>query len=69
MTKLYLLDCRDVGVDCDFTAQGASIEEVIEQCAAHGHAEHDMQAFGPAFFAKMRGCVHVVDQEAPETGT
>jgi predicted small metal-binding protein len=61
MTKLYMLNCRDVGIECDFVARGGTIEEVVEQCTDHGRAEHEMRAFRPDFFAKMRGCVRVIE--------
>jgi predicted small metal-binding protein len=57
----YYLNCRDVGVDCEFQTHGDTIEEVIEHCAEHGRSAHAMTSFTPDFYAKMRRCVHVLD--------
>ncbi len=35
MTKTYVINCRDAGVDCDFEARGATIEVVMQKCAEH----------------------------------
>lgn len=63
MAKVYLISCRDAGVDCDFQARGSSLEEVIQLCADHGAKEHNMKAFGPELFTKMRGCVKILEEE------
>ena len=64
MAKVYCIKCREVGVECDFEARGSSIEAVIELCAEHGSREHGMQAFSPQFYARMRQCLRVVEEEA-----
>jgi predicted small metal-binding protein len=69
MSKLYTLNCKDVGVDCEFVAQGATIEEVVEQCADHGRSQHKMVAFEPGFYIKMRRCIVVVEQTTSETSS
>jgi predicted small metal-binding protein len=63
MAKVYLISCRDAGVDCDFTAQGSSLEEVMQLCADHAIGEHNMKAFGPELYLKMRRCVQIVEEE------
>ncbi len=30
MAKRYRITCRDAGVDCDFQAEGATVEEVMQ---------------------------------------
>ena len=30
MAKVYFISCRDAGADCNFQAQGSSLEEVIQ---------------------------------------
>ena len=61
MAKLYRISCREAGVDCDFTAEGSSLEEVLQLCADHGVAEHDVKGSAQVLYAKMRNCVRVVD--------
>jgi predicted small metal-binding protein len=64
-----VINCKDVGVDCEFAAQGATIEEVIEQCADHGRTMHGMHSFDQRFYAKVRACIHVVEADtAPPPG-
>jgi len=61
MAKVYVISCRDAGVDCDFQAQGSSLEEVMQLCADHGIQEHNMKGFGPELYAKMRGCIKTIE--------
>jgi predicted small metal-binding protein len=48
-------------VDCDFEATGANLDEIMQQCAEHGIAEHSMKGFGPELYIKMRQCVRVIE--------
>ena len=52
MAKVYLISCRDAGVDCDFQARGSSLDEVMQLCADHGAQEHNMKAFGPELYSE-----------------
>ena len=65
MGKMYRISCRDAGVDCDFQAQGSSMDEVLQLCAEHGIREHNMKGFGPELYVKMRGCVQILDDGTP----
>ncbi len=62
MAKVYFISCRDAGVDCDFTARSSSLEEVMQLCADHGAAEHNMKGFGPELYRKMRSCVKTLEE-------
>ena len=62
MAKVYLISCRDAGIDCDFEARGSSTDEVMQLCADHGMREHNMKAFGPELYLKMQRCVRTVEQ-------
>ena len=64
MATVYQIDCRQLGVDCDFSTQGDSVEKVVELCADHGREVHGMRSFGPEHFAKMRACVIQVEEPA-----
>ena len=63
MAKVYLISCRDAGVDCDFQARGSSLEEVMQLCADHRMKEHKVMAFGPDLYTKMRQCVKTIEAE------
>ena len=39
---MKLIRCRDVGVDCDFEARGATVEDVLNQCGEHARTAHGM---------------------------
>lgn len=54
------LICRDIGADCDFIAQGETVEEVIEKCAAHSKNNHGVMSFPPDWYLKMRAHVRTV---------
>jgi predicted small metal-binding protein len=63
MAKVYLINCRDAGVDCDFQARGATIDEVMQLCAEHAIREHNMKAFGTELYTKMRRCLQTREEE------
>jgi predicted small metal-binding protein len=62
MAKVYVISCREAGVDCDFVAEGATMEDVMEKCAQHAIAQHGMKGFGPELYAKMRRCVQAREE-------
>lgn len=64
MATVYVINCRDAGVDCDFEARASSLEEVMQLCANHGKEAHNMKAFGPELYVKMRRCVKTLEEEA-----
>lgn len=66
MAKVYLISCRDAGVDCDFQARGSSIDEVMQLCAEHAIRAHNMKAFGPDLYLKMRRCLRTLDDSTSE---
>ena len=66
MAMVYLLSCRDAGVDCDFETRGSSFEEVMQLCADHAAQEHNMKAFGPELYAKMRRYVKTLEEGTSE---
>ena len=62
MAKVYLISCRDAGVDCDFQARDSSLEEVMQLCADPDIQAHNMKAFGPELYTKMRRCVKTLEE-------
>ena len=57
-----IVRCREVGVDCDFEARGATEQEVLDQCAEHGRTAHGIQELSPELIAKVRAAI----REEPE---
>jgi predicted small metal-binding protein len=65
--KVSRINCRDAGVDCDFQAQGSTVDEVMQLGAEHGIREHNMKGFGPELYAKMRSCLQILEEgETPK---
>lgn len=60
MTKV--LKCRDVGVDCDFEARGATVEEVMEKAKVHASKDHGFTEIPPELAEKAKAAIH--DEEA-----
>ena len=60
MTKV--LTCRDVGVDCDFVARGATVEEVMEKASRHAAKDHGFAEIPPELADKARAAIR--DEEA-----
>jgi predicted small metal-binding protein len=49
------LNCRDVGVDCDFRVTGASSEEEVMQLAAiHARMAHKIDQLSPDLVDKVK---------------
>lgn len=59
------IKCREIGVDCDFVAQGNTDEEVVEACRKHGKEAHGMQTLPPELEQKVRRHISDVSGEAP----
>ena len=55
MTKR--LRCRDVGMDCDFEARGATEEDVVRQASAHASREHQIREMTPDLERRVRAAI------------
>jgi predicted small metal-binding protein len=54
------LRCRDVGMDCDFKARGATEDEVVKQAVAHARSAHQITEMTPELAAKVRAAIRSV---------
>ena len=68
MAKVFVINCRDAGVDCDFEARASNLDEVMQICADHGIKEHNMKGFGPELYTKMQRCVRILEDGMPASG-
>jgi predicted small metal-binding protein len=59
---MKIVSCRDVGVDCDFEARGASEEEVLKQCADHARTAHGMTELPAELADKVRSGIRDVPE-------
>jgi len=57
-----ILRCRDVGVDCDFVARGATLEEVVEKAKDHACSDHGFPAIPPELASKVMAAIR--DEES-----
>lgn len=57
-----VLRCRDVGVDCDFVARGATVDEVLEKAKAHASSDHGFAGIPPELAEKVIAAIR--DEEA-----
>ena len=57
-----IIRCREVGVDCDFEARGATEQEVLDKAAEHGRTAHGIQELTPELVVLVRGAI----REEPE---
>jgi predicted small metal-binding protein len=51
------LTCRDVGVDCDFVAQGETEQEVMEKTRQHARQDHGFEEIPPELEDKVRAAI------------
>ena len=49
--------CRDVAVNCDFEARGATTEDVLAECARHAKEDHGMDKIPPELAAKVQAAI------------
>ena len=64
MSKYYI-DCREVGwQDCEFRTEADTVEQVVEQCAEHGRAYHNLKGFGVELYARMRPHIRKLEDGA-----
>ena len=57
-----IIRCREVGVDCDFEARGATEQEVLAKCAEHGRTAHGIQELTPELVVGVLAAI----REEPE---
>ena len=69
MPKVYFISCRNAGIDCDFEARASTMDDLMQICAEHGANAHNMKGFGPDLYLKMKQCVQIVEEPAPDSLT
>ena len=51
------LRCRDIGMNCDFEARGATEDDVLKQAVAHARSAHQITEMTPDLAAKVRAAI------------
>lgn len=57
-----VLTCRDVGVDCDFVARGATVDEVLQKAKEHATKDHGYADIPPELVEQVKAAIR--DEEA-----
>lgn len=63
---MKVINCRSIGVDCDFEARGNTVEEVLQSCSEHARKEHGMTELAPDLESKVRAAIR--DEPARTSG-
>jgi predicted small metal-binding protein len=51
---MKVVNCRDVGFDCEGVVRAETEQEVLEQVAAHAKAVHNIETVPPEVVEKVR---------------
>jgi predicted small metal-binding protein len=57
-----VLKCRDLGVACDFSAEGETDEEVLNEMKAHAQEKHNI-TWSKVIEAELKKAIHSVPSE------
>ena len=49
-----MINCKDLGSECSFTACARTEVELFKKVLEHGQAVHGMKEFSPEFYDKVR---------------
>ena len=52
-----VINCRDVGVDCDFEARAETEEELFQILTEHAKNDHGMEGIPPELVEKVRAAI------------
>ena len=54
---MKVVNCRDVGVDCDFVARGETVDDVLRQCGEHARSAHGIEDIPPELVDKVKAAI------------
>lgn len=52
-----VLNCKDVGFDCDGVCRGETVEKVLQMAAEHARTMHNIHQIPPEVVAKVRAAI------------
>jgi len=52
-----VIQCRDIGMDCDFVARAETEEEILKKTAEHAQTVHNMKEIPEEVLAKVRAAI------------
>ncbi|MGC8628901.1 MAG: DUF1059 domain-containing protein [Candidatus Micrarchaeia archaeon] len=53
----YSFACKDIGMDCGFTATASTEEELMQKIAEHARTAHNIQNMDDALVAKVKAAI------------
>lgn len=53
-----ILKCREVGMDCDFVARGATADDVLSQAVIHAEKDHGITDLSSEMVTKVKAAIH-----------
>ncbi len=62
---MKVVNCRDVGVDCDFVAIGETVDDVLRQCGEHAGSAHGYADLPTELMDKVKAAIR--EEETPTT--
>jgi predicted small metal-binding protein len=51
------ISCKDVGMDCDFTARAETIDELMQAAAVHAKQAHGLDTIPPELLPMVKAAV------------
>ena len=51
------ISCKDVGMNCDFTAKADTMEELLQAAAAHAKEAHGLDTIPPELMPMVQAAV------------
>jgi predicted small metal-binding protein len=51
------ISCKDVGMNCDFTATADTMDELLQAAAAHAREAHGLDTIPPELMPMVRAAV------------
>ncbi len=62
---VYKFECSKTGMDCDFTADAPTKEELMQKIATHAKGAHQIETISPELAEKVEGAI-TEEIEEPE---
>jgi predicted small metal-binding protein len=56
-TMAKTISCKDVGMDCDFTARAETEEALMQQVAEHASSAHGVQQVPPEILDRVKAVI------------
>ncbi|MGC9037783.1 MAG: DUF1059 domain-containing protein, partial [Candidatus Micrarchaeia archaeon] len=53
----YSFACKDIGMDCGFTATASTEDELMAKIREHARTAHNMQSIDDATMAKIKAAI------------